>query len=57
MMDWGEVTIVDGSFVSWDENSLTIDWTTNNVFPWTIGYTIIGGGDVDAKVVGWNTLQ
>jgi subtilisin family serine protease len=54
-IDPGETLIAEAAFISWDEQSLTIDWTTNNPYPWTIGYMVLGGEGVSAKVVGWNT--
>ncbi|HLF79433.1 MAG TPA: DUF6531 domain-containing protein [Dehalococcoidia bacterium] len=52
---WGEVNTVNGTFVSWDQDFFTINWTINSPVPTNIGYLIIGGSSVQARVVGWDT--
>jgi hypothetical protein len=54
-IDPGEKLIAEATLVSWDADSFTINWTTNNPFPWTIGYMVLGGSNVSAKVIGWDT--
>ena len=40
---------------SWNDTSFTIDWTKNDPWPYRLNYMIIGGADVSAKVINWNT--
>lgn len=47
----------EATLVSWDQNTFTLNWTTNSQYNYAyiIHYMIIGGSDVSAKVIGWQT--
>jgi hypothetical protein len=52
-VEWGENTIAEAAFVSWNGTNITINWTTNNNQAYVIHFVAIGGNDVQAKVLGW----
>jgi hypothetical protein len=53
IVEWGENTIAEAAFVSWNTTNITLNWTTNNNQAYVIHFVAIGGTDVQAKVIGW----
>ena len=52
---WGENTIAEADFTSWDSTDFTLNWTTSDATAWRIYYMAIGGDYVQASVVNWQT--
>ena len=55
IVQYGEVLLADANLTSWDEQSFTLTWTTNNTAAYVIHYMVIGGTEVDAKAIAWQT--
>lgn len=53
IVEWGENTIAEATFVSWNTTNVTLNWTTNNNQAYVIHFAAIGGTDVQAKILGW----
>ena len=55
VVQYGEVLVAEADLTSWDEKSFTLTWTTNNTTAGVIHYMVIGGTEVDAKAIAWQT--
>jgi hypothetical protein len=55
LVDFDQALICEAAFTSWTSTQFTINWETNNPDAIRVHYMIIGGANVDAKVVEWNT--
>jgi hypothetical protein len=51
----GEITVAEADLTSLGSSSVTLSWTTNDNQPYVIHYLAIGGPEVTAKVVNWQT--
>jgi uncharacterized repeat protein (TIGR01451 family) len=50
----GSTTLAEANLASWNNTSLTLNWTTNTAGTnYIVHYMIIGGADVSAKVLEW----
>jgi hypothetical protein len=55
LVQGGETTIAEADLSSWNGANFTLGWTTNDNQPYVIHYIVIGGPQVTAKVVNWQT--
>jgi len=54
-MDYNANILAEAHLDSWDINNFVLDWTVNNGNAYNIGYILLSGSGVSAKVVYWTT--
>lgn len=55
LVQWGEVTVAEADLVSSNSSTFTLNWTVSNGQSYIIHYIAIGGPQVAAKLVNWQT--
>lgn len=56
VIEWGENLLAEASLTAWDSDDFTLNWTTNGfAFATRIHFIAMGGTDISAKVVSWDT--
>jgi hypothetical protein len=55
LVQGGEVTVAEADLPSWSAANFQLSWTVNDGQPYVIHYLVIGGPQVSAKVVNWQT--
>ena len=55
LVQGGEVTVAEADLASSSSASFTLNWTTNDAQPYVVHYLAIGGPQVSAKIVNWQT--
>jgi hypothetical protein len=55
LVQWGDTTVAEADLPSWSATNFQLNWTTNDGQPYVIHYLVIGGPQVSAKVVNWQT--
>jgi len=49
------VALAEADMPSWGSTSFTLNWTTNDGQPFVVHYLLVGGPQVSAKIVNWQT--
>ena len=55
LVQGGNVTVAEADFAASNGNSFTLNWALNDGQPYVIHYIAIGGPQVSAKIVNWQT--
>ncbi|HMI86570.1 MAG TPA: hypothetical protein VK550_20895, partial [Polyangiaceae bacterium] len=53
LVQGGETTVAEADLPSWSATNFQLSWTTNDGQPYVVHYLVIGGPQVNAKVVNW----
>ncbi|HEY7172610.1 MAG TPA: C25 family cysteine peptidase [Vicinamibacterales bacterium] len=51
----GQTVLAEADLQSWDSTNIVLNWTTNDSYQYVVHYLAIGGSDVSAKVVQWQS--
>ena len=53
VVKWDQTLLAEADLQAWDATGFTLNWTTNDTYPYIIHYLLIAGSDISAKVVNW----
>ena len=53
LCQWGEALIADGDVTAVTTTTMTVNWTTVDGNARMIGYVVLGGNNINAKVIEW----
>jgi len=51
----GAMLLAEADLQSWDSTNIVLNWTTKDSYQYVVHYLAIGGSDVSAKVVQWQS--
>ncbi|HUL98953.1 MAG TPA: hypothetical protein VLU24_05965, partial [Mycobacterium sp.] len=51
----GQTVLAEADVQSWDSTNIVLNWTTADSYQYVVHYLAIGGSDVSAKVVQWQS--
>jgi hypothetical protein len=55
LVQGGDVTVAEADLAGSNANNFTLNWTVNDAQPYVVHYIAIGGPQVAAKIVNWQT--
>ena len=53
VVKYDQTLLAEADLQSWNATSFTLNWTTNDTYPYIVHYLLMAGSDVSAKVVRW----